>query len=142
MLDVRFFANARFSAASVNVTLVFFALFGFIFLATQYLQFVLGYSAFDAGVRTLPFAVALMVMAPLSSKTVQWFGTKRVVVTGMLVFAVRPRGGVDRDGDVGLPAGDDRDDPHGDGHGPVGRARHRVDHGLTAAPPGRASAPR
>ena len=66
---------------------MFFALFGFIFLATQYLQFVLGYSAFDAGVRTLPFAVALMVMAPLSSKTVQWFGTKRVVVTGMVVFA-------------------------------------------------------
>jgi Na+/melibiose symporter-like transporter len=87
MLDVRFFANARFSAASVNVTLVFFALFGFIFLATQYLQFVLGYSAFDAGLRTLPFAGALMVMAPLSSKAVQWFGTKRVVVTGMLVFA-------------------------------------------------------
>ena len=44
MLDVRFFANPRFTAASVNVTLVFFALFGFIFLATQYLQFVLGYS--------------------------------------------------------------------------------------------------
>ena len=87
MLDVRFFANARFSAASVNVTLVFFALFGFIFLATQYLQFVLGYSAFDAGLRTLPFVFALMVIAPLSSKTVQWFGTKRVVVTGMLLFA-------------------------------------------------------
>jgi EmrB/QacA subfamily drug resistance transporter len=87
MLDVRFFANPRFTAASVNVTLVFFALFGFIFLATQYLQFVLGYSAFEAGLRTLPFAVALMVLAPLSSKAVQWFGTKRVVVTGMLLFA-------------------------------------------------------
>ncbi|HEY3674232.1 MAG TPA: DHA2 family efflux MFS transporter permease subunit [Acidimicrobiia bacterium] len=87
MLDVRFFANPRFTAASVNVTLVFFALFGFIFLATQYLQFVLGYSAFEAGLRTLPFAFALMVMAPLSSKAVQWFGTKRVVVTGMLLFA-------------------------------------------------------
>jgi predicted MFS family arabinose efflux permease len=84
---VRFFANPRFTAASVNVTLVFFALFGFIFLATQYLQFVLGYSAFEAGLRTLPFAFALMVMAPLSSKAVQWFGTKRVVVTGMLLFA-------------------------------------------------------
>jgi EmrB/QacA subfamily drug resistance transporter len=87
MLDVRFFANPRFTAASVNVTLVFFALFGFIFLATQYLQFVLGYSAFQAGVRTLPFAFALMVLAPVSSKAVQWFGTKRVVVTGMLLFA-------------------------------------------------------
>jgi EmrB/QacA subfamily drug resistance transporter len=87
MLDVRFFANPRFTAASLNVTLVFFALFGFIFLATQYLQFVLGYSAFEAGVRTLPFAFALMLLAPLSSKGVQWFGTKRVVVTGMLLFA-------------------------------------------------------
>jgi EmrB/QacA subfamily drug resistance transporter len=87
MLDVRFFANPRFTAASMNVTLVFFALFGFIFLATQYLQFVLGYSAFEAGLRTLPFAFALMILAPLSSKAVQWFGTKRVVVTGMLLFA-------------------------------------------------------
>ena len=65
MLDVRFFKNPRFTAASTTVTLVFFALFGFIFLATQYLQFVLGYSPFQAGVRTLPFAVAMMVMAPL-----------------------------------------------------------------------------
>jgi EmrB/QacA subfamily drug resistance transporter len=88
MLDVRFFANARFTAASMNVTLVFFALFGFIFVATQYLQFVLGYGAFEAGLRTLPFAFALMVLAPLSSKAVQLFGTKRVVVAGMVVFAV------------------------------------------------------
>lgn len=87
MLDVRLFANPRFTAASLDVTLVFFALFGFIFLSTQYLQFVLGYSAFEAGVRTLPFAFALMVLAPLSSKAVQWFGTKRVVVAGMVLFA-------------------------------------------------------
>jgi predicted MFS family arabinose efflux permease len=87
MLNVRFFANPRFTAASATVTLVFFALFGFIFLATQYLQFVLGYSAFEAGVRTLPFAVAMMVLAPSSSKAVQWFGTKRVVVAGTLLFA-------------------------------------------------------
>ena len=46
-----------------------------------------GYSAFEAGVRTLPFALAMMVFAPTSSKIVQWFGTKRVVVTGMVVFA-------------------------------------------------------
>ncbi len=87
MLEVRFFKNPRFTAASTTVTLVFFALFGFIFLATQYLQFVLGYSPFEAGVRTLPFAVAMIVAAPSSSKLVERFGTKRVVVTGMLLFA-------------------------------------------------------
>src|SRR5262245_26432356 len=87
MLDVNFFRNPRFTAASLTVTLVFFALFGFIFLATQYLQFVLGYTPFQAGVRTLPFAVAMMVTAPMSSKIVERFGTKRVVVVGMLLFA-------------------------------------------------------
>jgi EmrB/QacA subfamily drug resistance transporter len=87
MLDVRFFRNARFTAASLTVTLVFFALFGFVFLATQYLQFVLRYTPLQAGIRTLPFAGAMMLTAPLSSKVVEWVGTKRVVVTGMLLFA-------------------------------------------------------
>ena len=87
MLDVRFFRNPRFTAASLTVTLVFFALIGFVFLATQYLQFVLGYTPLEAGIRTLPFAVAMMIVAPSSSKLVEWAGTKRVVVAGMLVFA-------------------------------------------------------
>ena len=89
MLDVRFFANPRFTAASVTVTLVFFALFGFIFLATQYLQFVLGYSR----VRGRRPHAAVRVRADgdgavCRRRWSQWFGTKRVVVTGMLVFAV------------------------------------------------------
>jgi EmrB/QacA subfamily drug resistance transporter len=87
MLDVRFFTNPRFTAASLTISITFFALFGFIFLATQYLQFVLGYSALQAGLRTLPFAIAMMGVAPLSSKLVERFGTKRIVVLGMLVFA-------------------------------------------------------
>ena len=88
MLDVRFFQNPRFTAASVSVTLVSFALFGFIFMSTQYLQFVMGYSPLSAGVHTIPFALAVMVMAPRSAKLVERFGTKRVVATGMLLFAV------------------------------------------------------
>ena len=49
MLDVRFFQNPRFSAASATITLTFFALFGSMFLLTQYFQFVLGYSPLEAG---------------------------------------------------------------------------------------------
>ena len=45
MLDLRFWANPRFSAASGAIAVTFFALFGAIFLLTQYLQFVLGLSA-------------------------------------------------------------------------------------------------
>ncbi len=87
MLDVRFFQNRRFTAASATIMLVFFALFGFVFLSTQYLQFVLGYTPFAAGLRTLPFAAAMIVVAPFSSKLVERFGTKHVVVGGMLTFA-------------------------------------------------------
>src|SRR6266702_1169994 len=43
MLDVRLFRNMRFSAASGAVTVAFFTLFGFIFLITQFFQFVKGY---------------------------------------------------------------------------------------------------
>ena len=72
-------ANPRFTAASATITVLFFALFGFLFLATQYLQFVLGYSPSAAGVRVLPYAGAMIVFAPLSSTLVARFGTKRVV---------------------------------------------------------------
>ncbi len=58
MLDLTVFKNRRFSAASGSIALVFFALFGSIFVLTAYLQAVLGYTALQAGVRTLPFAGA------------------------------------------------------------------------------------
>ena len=44
MLDVSVFTNMRFTAGSVSVTFAFFALMGFVFLVTQYFQFVRGYS--------------------------------------------------------------------------------------------------
>jgi predicted MFS family arabinose efflux permease len=83
MLDVRFFKNPRFSAASGSITLVFFAMFGSIFLLTQYLQFTLGYSPLKTGVRLLPFAAAMMISAPLSARIVERVGTKAVVATGL-----------------------------------------------------------
>jgi EmrB/QacA subfamily drug resistance transporter len=87
MLDVRFFANPRFSAASATITLTYFALFGSTFLLTQYFQFVLGYSPLKAGFMTAPVAVGIMSAAPQASKLVERFGTKRVVVGGLLIVA-------------------------------------------------------
>ena len=51
LLDLELFRNPRFSAASATIMVLFFALFGFLFLATQYLQFVLGYEPLEAGGR-------------------------------------------------------------------------------------------
>ncbi len=86
MLQIQFFENPRFSAASASITLVFFALFGTIFLNTQYLQFVLGYTPLEAGVRVMPVAT-LIVAAPLSARLAERFGTKVMVALGLVVVA-------------------------------------------------------
>ena len=84
MLDMRFFKNPRFTAANSAITLTFFAMFGSMFLMTQYWQFVHGYSPLGAGVRMIPFALTMMVVAPLSARVVERLGTKRVVTAGLL----------------------------------------------------------
>ena len=88
MLDVRFFENRRFTAANVAITLVFFAMFGSMFLITQYLQTVLGFSALEAGLRMLPMACVMLVVAPLAPRLVERVGTKLVVGAGLLLAAV------------------------------------------------------
>jgi EmrB/QacA subfamily drug resistance transporter len=87
MLDMRFFENPRFSAASAAITIVFIALFGMLFLLTQYLQSVLGYSTVEAGAVLLPMSAMMMIFAPRSPRLVVRFGNKLVVAGGMtLVF--------------------------------------------------------
>jgi EmrB/QacA subfamily drug resistance transporter len=87
MLDVRFFRNPRFSAASATITLTYFALFASTFLLTQYFQFVLGYSALESGLMLTPVALGLMLGSPVAPRFVRRLGTKRVVVFGLLVVA-------------------------------------------------------
>ncbi|MBI4933356.1 MAG: MFS transporter [Actinobacteria bacterium] len=88
MLDVGVFTNMRFTAGSLSVTFAFFALFGFIFMVTQYFQFVRGYDTLEAGVRTVPFALFTGVAAPLSAKLAHRFGTKVVVAAGLASMAL------------------------------------------------------
>jgi EmrB/QacA subfamily drug resistance transporter len=88
MLDMSFFKNRRFSAASGAIMLTFFAMFGTLFLLTQFLQSVLGYSAFEAGVRLIPMAAIQIVVAPLSAKVVERVGSKIVVAVGLLTAAL------------------------------------------------------
>jgi len=88
MLDIHFFDNPRFSAASGSITLTFMALFGSIFLLTQYLQIVLGFSPLKAGAVLLPMSAVMMVFAPLSARVVERVGTKMVVGSGLSIVAV------------------------------------------------------
>jgi EmrB/QacA subfamily drug resistance transporter len=87
MLNVRFFENPRFTAANLSITLVFFALFGSLFFLTQYLQFILGYTPLQAGLRTAPIALVIVVVAPITGILVQRLGNKVLVCAGMLLVA-------------------------------------------------------
>jgi predicted MFS family arabinose efflux permease len=88
MLDVAVFKNPRFTAASVSVAVAFFALFGFVFLITQYFQLVRGYSTLTAGIHTLPFAVGAGVASPVGAQLALRWGTKLVVTAGLALMAL------------------------------------------------------
>src|SRR5499427_8517411 len=87
MLDVRLFRNMRFSAASGAVTVSFFTLFGFIFLITQYFQFVRGYGPLSTGVHLLPVALSVGAGSVVGTQLAVRVGTKLVVTTGLVAMA-------------------------------------------------------
>ncbi len=88
MLNLRFFRNPRFSAGAGAIATAFFAMFGVIFVMTQYLQFVHGYTALQAGVRIAPFAIGMMAGAANSHRFVRKFGTGKVVASGLALLAL------------------------------------------------------
>jgi EmrB/QacA subfamily drug resistance transporter len=88
ILDVSFFKNPRFSAASIAVTLVFFAMFGCLYFLSQYMQFVLGYTPLQTGWRLMPVAGVLMVGSVLTAPLVRRVGTKLVVASGLALAAI------------------------------------------------------
>jgi hypothetical protein len=83
---VTLFLDRRFSAACASVTIAFFALFGFIFLITQFFQFLRDYSALGTGVRILPVAASIAVASIAGGQLAPRLGTKAVVGTGMLML--------------------------------------------------------
>ena len=87
MLDVALSRIPRFAAASASVTIAFFALFGFIFLITQFFQFFKGYGPLSAGIHLLPVATAVGVSSVLGTPLAARFGTKLVVASGLAMMA-------------------------------------------------------
>jgi EmrB/QacA subfamily drug resistance transporter len=87
MLDLSLFGNPRFTAASVSVAISFFALSGFIFLVTQYFQFLKGYGPLSTGARLLPVASCVAISSILGTRLAVRLGTKLVVASGLFSMA-------------------------------------------------------
>lgn len=86
MIDVALFLDRRFSAACFAVTIAFFAMFGFIFLITQFFQFVRDYSPLETGLRFLPVALALAVASIVGGQLAPRIGTRLVVAPGLALL--------------------------------------------------------
>jgi EmrB/QacA subfamily drug resistance transporter len=87
MLPLRFFADPRFTVASLGVGLVFFAMMGSVFAFTQFLQFAHGFSALEAGAAMLPLALGLVVGSGASNQLAARLGRTRVIAGGLIGVA-------------------------------------------------------
>jgi len=87
MLPLRFFRNRTFTAANVASFLMFFGMFGSIFLLAQFFQTVQGYSPLQAGLRVLPWTAMPIFVAPLAGSLSDRIGGRPLMVTGLALQA-------------------------------------------------------
>src|ERR1019366_3862697 len=87
MLNLSLFSNRRFSIAAAGESLGTFGLLGALFVQTQFLQFNLGYSPLQAGIRILPVAATLVIVAAFSPFFVRLIGVKFIVAAGLASIA-------------------------------------------------------
>ncbi|MFJ5221802.1 MFS transporter [Streptomyces sp. NPDC088400] len=88
MLPMRLFRNRSFSAVNSASLLMFAAMFGLVFLLTQFMQNIQGFSPLEAGVRMLPWTAMPVVVAPLTALLSARLGNRLVVAAGLLFEAV------------------------------------------------------
>ncbi|HBY29300.1 MAG TPA: MFS transporter [Bradyrhizobium sp.] len=88
MVPMRLFAARPFASGMAASVLFYAAMYGVLFLLPQFLQVVLGFDAFGAGLRLLPWTTTLFVTAPIAGAVVNRFGERTLVVTGLLMQAI------------------------------------------------------
>jgi DHA2 family methylenomycin A resistance protein-like MFS transporter len=88
MLQLQFFKNRTFAAAATVAGLVSFGMFGIFFFLTLFLQNVQGYSAFQAGLRSLPMTAAIIVVAPLAGNIAGRIGPRVPMTVGLTIVGV------------------------------------------------------
>jgi EmrB/QacA subfamily drug resistance transporter len=86
-LDPRLFRSRPFTSGVVSIAIAFMVLMGLIYELTLYLQTVRGFSPLKAGVALVPFAVALLLIAPVAPKIAERRGDRLTVMAGMAILA-------------------------------------------------------
>ncbi|MFD3936698.1 MFS transporter [Streptomyces sp. NPDC058611] len=88
MLPMRLFRDRGFLGINLASLLMFLGMFGSIFLLSQFLQGVAGYSPTEAGLRMLPWTGMPMIVAPIAGILSDRIGGRPVVATGLALQAL------------------------------------------------------
>ncbi|WP_030767248.1 MULTISPECIES: DHA2 family efflux MFS transporter permease subunit [unclassified Streptomyces] len=88
MLPMRLFRDRGFLGINLASLLMFLGMFGSIFLLSQFLQGVAGYSPTEAGLRMLPWTGMPMIVAPLAGILSDRIGGRPVVAAGLAFQAI------------------------------------------------------
>jgi len=88
MVPLRLFRNRAFSAANLASMLMYFGMFGSVFLLVQFLQFAQGYTALEAGLRVLPWTLVPMFVAPVAGVLSDRIGGGSIMAAGLALQAV------------------------------------------------------
>ena len=87
MLDPAYFGNRVFTLGAVSAVGTFFALYGIVFILTQYFQFAQGHSPLGAGVRMLPVSAIVFLIAPRIPAVIARSGTRATITAGLVITA-------------------------------------------------------
>ena len=88
MLPLALFRERGFASANAVSFFMYAALFGAVFLMSQFLQIALGHSPLEAGIRLLPWTAAPMVIAPLAGALADRYGNRPFMVAGLTLQAI------------------------------------------------------
>ena len=85
---MRFFRNRTFALANLSSLLMFFGMFGSIFLLSQFFQTVQGYTPLQSGLRILPWTAMPILISPLAGAFSDRLGGNRLMGVGLALQAL------------------------------------------------------
>jgi EmrB/QacA subfamily drug resistance transporter len=87
MLPMRFFRNRAFAAANGASLLMYFGMFGSIFLLVQFFQTAQGYGPLEAGLLLLPWTAIELFLAPVAGALSDRIGGRPLLAGGLALQA-------------------------------------------------------
>ncbi len=88
LLDMRLFSRPDFATGAVGITFLFFANFGFFFVAMQYMQLILGYSPLGTAFALVPLAIPILILGATLHLYLPKIGLRTAVAIGLSLIAI------------------------------------------------------